>query len=177
MGFGIGFSVAPIGEQPDNLEAIRRAAAYQDCHRHRVTTVLDRLAGDWRAAVGCIGGSPRAISSRERATWRAIAPAAVMAITKWRFDPTQSPLQRTPAGGFIAPRLPTKPIDCKHDVLLRAAFVRPRFRTVQLGRHCMDMGRRCRSRTTPRSRAKMMPKRRRSGTGRGRRTAEEWLHE
>src|SRR5262249_4715936 len=25
--------------------------------------------------------------------------------------------------------------------------------------------------------AKMMPKRRRSGTGRGRRTAEEWLHE
>src|SRR6201997_217066 len=40
MVLGIGFSVAPIGEQPDNLEAIRRAAAYQDCHRHRVTTVL-----------------------------------------------------------------------------------------------------------------------------------------
>src|SRR6201997_1182584 len=49
MVFGIGFSVAPIGEQPDNLEAIRRAAAYQDCHRHRVTTVLDQLAGEWRA--------------------------------------------------------------------------------------------------------------------------------
>jgi hypothetical protein len=44
MVFGIGFSIAPIGEQPDDLEAIRRAAAYQDCHRHLVTTVLDRLA-------------------------------------------------------------------------------------------------------------------------------------
>jgi hypothetical protein len=34
MIFGIGFSVAPIGEQADNLEAVRRAAAYQDCHGH-----------------------------------------------------------------------------------------------------------------------------------------------
>jgi hypothetical protein len=34
MIFGIGFSVAPIGEQSDNLEAVRRAAAYQDCHGH-----------------------------------------------------------------------------------------------------------------------------------------------
>ena len=50
MVFGIGFSIAPIGEQPDNLEAIRRAAAYQDCHRHRVTTVLDQLAGETRGA-------------------------------------------------------------------------------------------------------------------------------
>jgi hypothetical protein len=38
--FGIGFSVALIGEQADNLEAIRRAPAYQDCHRHLVATVL-----------------------------------------------------------------------------------------------------------------------------------------
>ena len=53
MVFGIGFSVARIGEQPNNLEAIRRAAAYQDCHRH-----------NWGA-------------------WRGIAPAAVMVITKW----------------------------------------------------------------------------------------------
>jgi hypothetical protein len=50
MVFGIGFSVASIGEQPDNLEAIGRAAAYQDCHRHRVTTVLDGMAGETRAA-------------------------------------------------------------------------------------------------------------------------------
>jgi len=34
MVFGTGFSVASIGEQPDNLEAIRRAAAYQDCRWH-----------------------------------------------------------------------------------------------------------------------------------------------
>jgi hypothetical protein len=50
MVFGIGFSVAPIGEQPDNFEAIRRAAAYQDRHRHLVTAVLDRLAGETRRA-------------------------------------------------------------------------------------------------------------------------------
>jgi hypothetical protein len=50
MVFGIGFSVAPIGEQPDNLEASRRAAAYQDCHRHLATTVLDRLAGETSGA-------------------------------------------------------------------------------------------------------------------------------
>jgi hypothetical protein len=43
MIFGIGFSVAPIGEQPDNLEAIGRAAAYQDCHRHGITTILDEV--------------------------------------------------------------------------------------------------------------------------------------
>ena len=51
MVFGIAFSVAPIGEQPDNFEAIRRAAAYQDCHRHLVTTVLDRLAGQGRVLI------------------------------------------------------------------------------------------------------------------------------
>jgi len=39
MVFGIGFSVAPIGKQANNLEAIPRAAANQDCHRHRVITV------------------------------------------------------------------------------------------------------------------------------------------
>jgi hypothetical protein len=52
MVFGIGFSVAPIGEQPDNLEAIRRAAAYQDCHRHLVTAVLDGAAGEQVARGG-----------------------------------------------------------------------------------------------------------------------------
>jgi hypothetical protein len=34
MVFSIGFSIAAIGEQPDNLEAIRRTAADQDCRRH-----------------------------------------------------------------------------------------------------------------------------------------------
>jgi hypothetical protein len=34
MVFGIGFGITPIGEQADNLEAIRRTAAYQDCPRH-----------------------------------------------------------------------------------------------------------------------------------------------
>jgi hypothetical protein len=50
MVFGIGFSVAPIGEQPDNLEAIHRAAAYQDCHWHVVTTVLDGMTSETRGA-------------------------------------------------------------------------------------------------------------------------------
>jgi hypothetical protein len=34
MVFGIGFGVASVSEQADNLEAIPRAAAYQDCHGH-----------------------------------------------------------------------------------------------------------------------------------------------
>jgi hypothetical protein len=57
MVFGIGFSVASIGEQPDNLEAIRRAAAYQDCHSHVIATVLrwDGRRNTWRGAVGCLG--------------------------------------------------------------------------------------------------------------------------
>ena len=71
MVFGIGFSVAPIGEQPDNLEPLRRAAADQNCHRHFVTTLLDRLADDTRRA------------AKQPTTWQAIPPAAVMAITKW----------------------------------------------------------------------------------------------
>jgi hypothetical protein len=47
--FGIGFSVAPIGEQADNLEAVRRAATYQDGHGHVIATVLGRLRNAWRA--------------------------------------------------------------------------------------------------------------------------------
>src|SRR5262249_42883801 len=34
MVFGVGFSITAIGEQADNLEAIRRTAAYQDFPRH-----------------------------------------------------------------------------------------------------------------------------------------------
>jgi hypothetical protein len=34
MVFSIGLSIAAIGEQSDNLEAIRRAAADQDCRGH-----------------------------------------------------------------------------------------------------------------------------------------------
>src|SRR5262245_5549714 len=34
MIFGVGFSIAAICEQADDLEAIRRTAAYQDCRRH-----------------------------------------------------------------------------------------------------------------------------------------------
>jgi hypothetical protein len=30
-------SIGTVGEQADNLEATRRAAAYQDCHRHYVS--------------------------------------------------------------------------------------------------------------------------------------------
>jgi hypothetical protein len=70
MVFGIGFSVAPIGEQPDNLEAIRRAAAYQNCHRHVATIVLDGTAS-------ARGGRSRL----QQATLHTIASAAVMAIT------------------------------------------------------------------------------------------------
>jgi hypothetical protein len=104
MVFGIGYSVAPMGEQPDNLEAIRRAAAYQDCHRHLVvTTVLDGLAAEGCAAVAALERS-RAISSRQPPIWRAITSAAVMTITKWRFHPTHT--LRIPCGkgsGFVKP--------------------------------------------------------------------------
>jgi hypothetical protein len=33
MVFGVGLGIIPIGEQADDLEAIRRAAAYQDRRR------------------------------------------------------------------------------------------------------------------------------------------------
>jgi len=35
MVFGVGLGIIPIGEQADDLEAIRRTAAYQDRHRQR----------------------------------------------------------------------------------------------------------------------------------------------
>jgi hypothetical protein len=40
MIFGIGLGVAPIGEQADNLEAVGRAAAYQDGHGHVLAKVF-----------------------------------------------------------------------------------------------------------------------------------------
>jgi hypothetical protein len=40
MIFGIRLSVAPVGEQADNLEAVRRAAAYQDGHGHVLAKVF-----------------------------------------------------------------------------------------------------------------------------------------
>jgi hypothetical protein len=53
MVFSIGFSVAPMRKQPDNLEAIRRAAAYQDCHRHLSHYLfLDGVAGEKHMARG-----------------------------------------------------------------------------------------------------------------------------
>jgi hypothetical protein len=74
MIFGIGLSVAPIGEQADNLEAIRRAAAYQDCHRHvgscclavaacerhdvrRVSCSLQRASGDGKRPAAICGAA------------------------------------------------------------------------------------------------------------------------
>jgi hypothetical protein len=47
MVFSIGFSIAAIGEQADNLEAIRRAAEYQDCRRH-VTAQIEADIGSCR---------------------------------------------------------------------------------------------------------------------------------
>jgi hypothetical protein len=45
MVFSMGFSIVAIGEQPDNLEAIRRTAADQDCRRHVATQIgAGRLA-------------------------------------------------------------------------------------------------------------------------------------
>jgi hypothetical protein len=92
MVFGVGFGVAPIGEQPDNLEAICRAAAYQDCHRHLVTTVLDRLAAEGRAAVARTGVFP------------CNQPKTASNMVSHCFDRcdghhkmANSPLQRTPA--------------------------------------------------------------------------------
>jgi hypothetical protein len=45
MVFGIGFSIASFDEQPNNLEALRRAAAYQDCHRHTVRKMASHSFG------------------------------------------------------------------------------------------------------------------------------------
>jgi hypothetical protein len=45
MVFGIGFGIAGLGEQSDNLEAIRRAAADQDCRRHVVTQIGVEIGG------------------------------------------------------------------------------------------------------------------------------------
>src|SRR5262249_23279347 len=48
--FGIRLSIGTVGEQADNLEATRRAAAYQDCHGHcgvgvcRTLTSADMMA-------------------------------------------------------------------------------------------------------------------------------------
>ena len=45
MVFGIGFSIAAIGKQPDNLEAIRRAAADQDCRGHLAAQIGVEIGG------------------------------------------------------------------------------------------------------------------------------------
>ena len=51
--FGVGLGIMAIGEQADNLEAIRRTAAYQDRPRHGPLSLLyDSEAGGAR----CIGG-------------------------------------------------------------------------------------------------------------------------
>ena len=45
MVFSIGFSLAAIGEQSDNLEATRRAAADQDCRKHVSTQIGVEIGG------------------------------------------------------------------------------------------------------------------------------------
>jgi hypothetical protein len=42
--FGKRLSIGTVGEQADNLEATRRAAAYQDCHRHYGVGVCQTLS-------------------------------------------------------------------------------------------------------------------------------------
>ena len=91
--FGIGFSVAPIGEQADNLEALRRAAAYQNGHGHVLTKVLGVADSEILACAGSLvrctasgdGRDPPPSAARGNylccARW--MARADVMAITKW----------------------------------------------------------------------------------------------
>ena len=75
--FSVGFGITPIGEQADDLEAIRRTAAYQDRRGHGLfslfyTAQRRMVALHWRLF-------PRQSSN----VWQISASAAVMAITKW----------------------------------------------------------------------------------------------
>jgi hypothetical protein len=129
MVFGIGLSVAPIGEQSDNLEAIGRAAAYQDCHRHRATTIL---TGETRGA----GRSAALEFSRATTNMANHCFGRCDGHHKMAIPSCQSPLQRTPAAGRVQPPQYGRRAAC--HVLSWSSCrpfegrLTPRFRTIQV---------------------------------------------
>ena len=58
MVFGVGLGIIPIGEQADDLEAIRRTAAYQDRRGHGPFSLcLSGSEADGRAASAAISAA------------------------------------------------------------------------------------------------------------------------
>jgi hypothetical protein len=55
--FGVGLGIMAIGEQADNLESIRRTAAYQDRPRHGPLSLFVWLRGGWGAALAAISAA------------------------------------------------------------------------------------------------------------------------
>src|SRR5215470_6146791 len=75
--FGVGLGITLIGEQADDLEAIRRTAAYQDRPRHGPFSLFCTA----QRRMGALHG--RLFPRQGWKVCQISASAAVMAITKW----------------------------------------------------------------------------------------------
>ena len=80
--------IIPIGEQADDLEAIRRTAAYQDCRRLGPFLFFIWLRAGWTRGIGGYFGGRVC-----RGACQISASAAVMAITKWSISASEKKVE------------------------------------------------------------------------------------